>query len=100
MLDIGDVNDTPPQFTQSEYWVTIAEHSMEGTLIVETKATDADMVGMPNVTFSFLVIYFVVAIAIFISNTHCNTHNAFCSRQQLNRFRCFIILSLRIAIKI
>ena len=56
-LDIGDVNDTPPQFTQSEYWVTIAEHSMEGTLIVETKATDADMVGMPNVTFSFFVIY-------------------------------------------
>ena len=44
-VDITDVNDTPPQFEQSEYVATIAEHSAQGTVVAAVSATDRDLVN-------------------------------------------------------
>ena len=42
-VDLADVNDTPPRFSQSRYTAVVPENSPRGTLVAQVAATDPDL---------------------------------------------------------
>nr|XP_020655006.1 protocadherin beta-16-like isoform X2 [Pogona vitticeps] len=52
-INILDINDNSPQFTQSEYKVRIKENSLQGTLVSKVDATDLDFGSNAQITYSF-----------------------------------------------
>ena len=42
-IDVIDVNDNPPEFSSSKYYVTVAENMPPGTTVIQVNATDADL---------------------------------------------------------
>ncbi|XP_060547136.1 protocadherin beta-16-like [Pantherophis guttatus] len=52
-IDILDINDNPPQFSQSEYKVKIKENLPTGTVVAKVEATDLDLGLNAQVTYSF-----------------------------------------------
>ncbi|XP_039385000.1 protocadherin gamma-A2-like [Mauremys reevesii] len=42
LVTIQDVNDNPPEFTQSNYVVSVPENSPDGTMVLQVTATDKD----------------------------------------------------------
>ncbi|XP_066575944.1 protocadherin Fat 4 [Amia ocellicauda] len=53
IVNINDVNDQVPTFTQSVYHVSILEHSPAGTELVVLSATDEDLGANGTIRFSF-----------------------------------------------
>lgn len=53
IVNIADVNDQVPTFTQSTYHVSLVEHSPSGTELVVLSATDSDLGANGTVRFSF-----------------------------------------------
>ncbi len=52
-VTVSDVNDTPPEFSQSRYSAVVPENSPEGTLVVQVMASDPDLGESGEVTFQF-----------------------------------------------
>uniref|UniRef100_A0A670Y727 Cadherin domain-containing protein n=1 Tax=Pseudonaja textilis TaxID=8673 RepID=A0A670Y727_PSETE len=52
-IDILDINDNPPQFSQSEYKVKIKENLPMGTSVAKVEATDLDLGLNAQVIYSF-----------------------------------------------
>ncbi|KAH0618138.1 hypothetical protein JD844_017124 [Phrynosoma platyrhinos] len=52
-VNILDINDNFPQFSQTEYKVTLKENSPQDTLVCKVKATDMDLGSNAKITYSF-----------------------------------------------
>ncbi|XP_015266077.1 PREDICTED: protocadherin beta-16-like [Gekko japonicus] len=52
-INILDINDNFPQFTQSEYKVKLKENSPRGTLVSKVEARDLDFGSNAEITYSF-----------------------------------------------
>ncbi|XP_066479015.1 protocadherin beta-16-like [Tiliqua scincoides] len=52
-VNILDSNDNFPQFTQSEYNVSLRENSPQGTLVTKVEARDSDFGSYAQITYSF-----------------------------------------------
>ncbi|XP_070604698.1 protocadherin beta-16-like [Erythrolamprus reginae] len=52
-IDILDINDNPPQFSQSEYKVKIKENLPKGTAVGKVEATDLDLGLNAQILYSF-----------------------------------------------
>ncbi|KAF0878629.1 FAT4 protein, partial [Crocuta crocuta] len=52
-VQVVDVNDNPPAFTQAEYHMSVPENVPLGTLLLTVKATDPDEGSNGEVTYSF-----------------------------------------------
>ncbi|XP_057644335.1 protocadherin gamma-A1 isoform X22 [Chionomys nivalis] len=52
-VQVVDVNDNPPSFTQAEYHVSVPENIPLGTLLLKVNATDPDEGANGKVTYSF-----------------------------------------------
>ncbi|KAL4641609.1 protocadherin Fat 4 [Arapaima gigas] len=53
IVNVTDVNDQVPAFTQSSYYVSLVEHSSAGTELLVLTATDGDLGANGTVRFSF-----------------------------------------------
>ncbi|XP_050928272.1 protocadherin alpha-7 isoform X22 [Lates calcarifer] len=53
IVDVSDVNDNPPVFTQDSYHVEIKENSPFGTTVIRVNATDMDDGSNGEVVYSF-----------------------------------------------
>uniref|UniRef100_A0A671PKS5 Protocadherin Fat 4 n=1 Tax=Sinocyclocheilus anshuiensis TaxID=1608454 RepID=A0A671PKS5_9TELE len=53
IVNITDVNDQVPTFTQSTYHISLVEHSPAGSELVDLSATDSDLGANGTVRFSF-----------------------------------------------
>ena len=51
-VNIQDVNDSPPQFTQSRFTAVVPENSPVGTLVAQVSATDPDLNNVVSYDFS------------------------------------------------
>ncbi|XP_061442466.1 protocadherin beta-16-like isoform X7 [Rhineura floridana] len=52
-INVLDINDNSPQFTQSEYKVRLKENSPRDTLVSKVEATDLDSGSNAQITYSF-----------------------------------------------
>ena len=52
-VNLLDVNDSPPQFSQSRYTAVVPENSPKGTLVVQVSATDPDLESSNVVQYDF-----------------------------------------------
>ncbi|XP_040903724.1 protocadherin alpha-3-like [Toxotes jaculatrix] len=52
-VDVSDVNDNPPVFTQDSYHVQLKENSPYGTTVIHVNATDLDEGSNGEVVYSF-----------------------------------------------
>ncbi|XP_054840769.1 protocadherin beta-16-like [Eublepharis macularius] len=52
-INVLDINDNFPEFTQSEYKVQLKENSPEGTLVFKVEARDLDFGSNAQITYSF-----------------------------------------------
>lgn len=52
-VSLQDVNDSPPEYSQSRYSAVVPENSPEGTLVTQIMATDPDLGFSGQVTFEF-----------------------------------------------
>ncbi|XP_061463308.1 protocadherin beta-16-like [Rhineura floridana] len=52
-INVLDINDNSPQFTQSEYKVRLKENSPQDTLVAKVEATDLDSGSNAQITYSF-----------------------------------------------
>ncbi|XP_078247856.1 protocadherin beta-16-like [Pogona vitticeps] len=52
-VNVLDINDNSPQFTQSEYKVKLKENSPQGTLVSKVEARDLDFGSNAEITYSF-----------------------------------------------
>ncbi|XP_042320306.1 protocadherin beta-16-like [Sceloporus undulatus] len=52
-INILDINDNSPQFTQSEYEVRLKENSPRDTLVSKVEATDLDFGSNAQITYAF-----------------------------------------------
>ena len=52
-IQVTDVNDTPPDFSESRYSAVVPENSPPGTLVVQVYATDPDLGESGNVHYAF-----------------------------------------------
>ncbi|XP_078117566.1 protocadherin alpha-7-like [Sander vitreus] len=53
IVDVSDVNDNPPVFTQDSYTVQLKENSPFGTTVIQVNATDLDEGSNGEVVYSF-----------------------------------------------
>ncbi|XP_033489003.2 protocadherin alpha-7-like [Epinephelus lanceolatus] len=53
IVDVSDVNDNPPVFTQESYTVQLKENSPLGTTVIQVNATDLDEGSNGEVVYSF-----------------------------------------------
>ncbi|XP_029369135.1 protocadherin beta-15-like [Echeneis naucrates] len=53
LIDVLDVNDNPPVFTQDVYSATLNENAAPGTLIIQVNATDLDQSANSEIVYSF-----------------------------------------------
>uniref|UniRef100_A0A3Q3Q0K2 Cadherin domain-containing protein n=1 Tax=Monopterus albus TaxID=43700 RepID=A0A3Q3Q0K2_MONAL len=53
IVDVSDVNDNPPVFTQDSYNVELKENSAVGTTVIQVNATDVDGGSNGEVVYSF-----------------------------------------------
>ncbi|XP_039976521.1 protocadherin alpha-3-like [Xiphias gladius] len=53
IVDVSDVNDNPPVFTQDSYLVELKENSPFGTTVIHVNATDMDEGSNGEVVYSF-----------------------------------------------
>ncbi|XP_068445612.1 protocadherin alpha-7-like [Clinocottus analis] len=53
IVDVADVNDNPPVFTQDAYTVQLNENSPLGTIVIQVNATDLDESSNGEVVYSF-----------------------------------------------
>lgn len=53
IIDVLDINDTPPKFEKDSYSEFVSENVPVGTVIAELKATDADTPANTDLTYSF-----------------------------------------------
>ncbi|XP_067454602.1 protocadherin alpha-7-like [Thunnus thynnus] len=53
IVDVSDVNDNPPVFTQDSYTVQLKENSPLGTTVIQVNATDLDEGSNGEVVYSF-----------------------------------------------
>ncbi|XP_074505720.1 protocadherin alpha-7-like [Sebastes fasciatus] len=53
IIDVSDVNDNPPVFTQDSYTVQLKENSPLGTTVIQVNATDLDEGSNGEVVYSF-----------------------------------------------
>ncbi|XP_030595522.1 protocadherin alpha-6-like [Archocentrus centrarchus] len=53
LIEVLDVNDNAPVFTQDAYSVTLNENAAPGTLVLQVNATDLDMGGNSEIVYSF-----------------------------------------------
>jgi hypothetical protein len=53
VVDVLDVNDTPPKFDKDSYSEFISENTAVGTVIAELRATDADTPANTDLVYSF-----------------------------------------------
>ncbi|XP_069388113.1 protocadherin alpha-7-like isoform X18 [Paralichthys olivaceus] len=53
IVDVSDVNDNPPVFTQDSYHVNLKENSPLGTTVIHVNATDMDEGSNGEVEYSF-----------------------------------------------
>lgn len=53
IVDVLDINDTPPKFEKDSYSEFVSENVPVGTVIAELKATDADTPANTDLTYSF-----------------------------------------------
>ncbi|XP_042338112.1 protocadherin alpha-7-like, partial [Plectropomus leopardus] len=53
IIDVSDVNDNPPVFTQESYTVQLKENSPLGTTVIQVNATDLDEGSNGEVVYSF-----------------------------------------------
>uniref|UniRef100_A0A3Q0S5L8 Protocadherin 2 alpha a 15 n=1 Tax=Amphilophus citrinellus TaxID=61819 RepID=A0A3Q0S5L8_AMPCI len=52
LIEVLDVNDNAPVFTQDAYSVTLNENAAPGTLVLQVNATDLDMGGNSEIVYS------------------------------------------------
>ncbi|XP_078248615.1 protocadherin beta-16 isoform X2 [Pogona vitticeps] len=52
-VNVLDINDNSPQFTQSEYKAKLKENSPQGTLVSKVEARDLDFGSNAEITYSF-----------------------------------------------
>ncbi|XP_026544522.1 protocadherin beta-14-like, partial [Notechis scutatus] len=52
-IDVLDINDNSPQFSQSEYKVRIKENLSKGTLLIKVEARDPDFGSNAQILYSF-----------------------------------------------
>ncbi|KAL8194372.1 UNVERIFIED_CONTAM: hypothetical protein K2H54_016357 [Gekko kuhli] len=52
-INVLDINDNFPEFTQSEYIVGLKENSPQGTLVLKVEARDLDLGSNAQITYSF-----------------------------------------------
>ena len=53
IVDVLDINDTPPKFEKDSYSEFVSENVPVGTVIAELRATDADTAANTDLTYSF-----------------------------------------------
>lgn len=53
IVDVLDINDTPPKFEKDSYSEFVSENVPVGTVIAELKATDSDTSANTDLTYSF-----------------------------------------------
>lgn len=53
IVDVLDINDTPPKFEKDSYSEFVSESIAVGTVIAELKATDSDTPANTDLTYSF-----------------------------------------------